>query len=223
MEKSFAQTFQDILNALEITYYRMAKDTGLSTAQLGKHLVGTKPGHETIATILSTYPQLNAEYLLFGTGEVLKEGNAKQIGIFGDMEFVDVPYLPLKVHASFIASYEETTPIKLEKYPVVKNGISTKNCLLIEVNGNSMKPTVNHGAKILAEKVERGNWGDVSGVLAVLYKDFFVVKRVRENEINSFRRLTLYSDNVNGGTVTIDGSDIREIWKVVKVYEQFIE
>ncbi len=151
-------------------------------------------------------------------------GSATTIGKFGDLLKVDIPYLSIKAYGSFIEAHNSSTELKLDYYPVIKtNEQNTDNLLLIEVNGNAMRPTINHGAKVLTTKEEKKKWGDVSGVYAVFYKDLIVIKRIRENELNSFGRLTLYSDNVNGGTVTIQASDIKEMWKVLSVYEQDIE
>lgn len=223
-KKEFADIFQTILGTLDITPYRIAKTLGVGAGPIERLKTGTKPSYDTLVSILDAYPQLNPDFVLFGEGTVLRDGNAKQIGIFGDMDFEDVAYLPIKAYAGFIATYEESTPIKLEKYPVLKTTtVNHKNCLLVEVNGNSMQPTLQHGSKVLTQKIERGYWADVSGVFVILYKDLLVVKRIRENDLNLNSTLTLYSDNRDGGTVTIKGGDIKEVWRVIKVIDQDVQ
>lgn len=223
-KKEFAKIFQNILEALDITTYRISKTLGVGAGPIERLKTGTKPSYDTLVSILYAYPELNPEYVLFGEGSVLRNGTAKPVRIFSDLDFEDVAYLPITAYASFIATYEETTPLKLKKYPVPKaTTLNLKNCLLVEVNGNSMQPTLQYGSKILIQKIERGYWADVSGVFVIFYKDLLVFKRVRENDLNLKNTLTLYSDNRDGGTLTIKGEDIKEVWRVIKVIDQNVQ
>lgn len=76
-EPSFKSIFQSILSTLGVTVYRVAKDIGTGVAPVQNLLKGGKPSYDTIVKILDAYPTLNPEYVLFGVGTVLRNGNAR--------------------------------------------------------------------------------------------------------------------------------------------------
>jgi hypothetical protein len=87
-----------------------------------------------------------------------------------------------------------------------------------------MSPQLVHGARILAVPVDAGDWIYQSGgVFAVIYRDFFVVKRIRENDLLTKHYLTLHSDNPMGGSVTVPSNQIRGIWRVANIVSAPVE
>jgi predicted transcriptional regulator len=66
------QRITKIYENLQITQYRFAKDTGVSTATLNNLIVNPEgsPSFSTIQKILSSYKNLNARWLLMGEGDM---------------------------------------------------------------------------------------------------------------------------------------------------------
>lgn len=88
----------------------------------------------------------------------------------------------------------------------------------------TMSPQLVSGARVMATPVAEGDWVYQSGgVYAVMYRDYLVVKRIRENNLLTHQQLTLYSDHPNGGSVTISADDLRGLWKVVRIVEAPVE
>lgn len=134
-----------------------------------------------------------------------------------------IPYLTVKATASFL---EKLTPEHYElneKFPVyfANNEQPKPNQIVIEIEGNSMEPTINHGSRILVESVPIGDIIYInSGIYAVAFDSKFCVKRIRENDLQATGTLTLYSDNQNSGYIRINRSEIRAIWKAIRIVDQ---
>ncbi|WP_460909603.1 LexA family transcriptional regulator [Spirosoma areae] len=226
-----AVTIQDrlkhIFDALGITIYQIAKELGENPSKFYNILNGrAKPSYDTIMSLLACYPQISADYLIRGITPVLNTTETNVRLMISDDDTVEVPFVPVKFYASFVESYAEgssTTDGELFRVrkPVTKGH---KNAVVLEISGNSMSPQLAHGAKVLAVPVNESNWEYQSGgVYAVMYRDYFVVKRIRDNELITRKYLTLHSDNPNGGNVTVPLQDIRGIWKIVTIVEAPVE
>lgn len=224
-------TIQDrlkqVFDALGITIYQISKELGENPSKFYNILNGrAKPSYDTIMSLLTCYPQISADYLIRGTLPVLNTPETNVRHISSDEDSVEVPFIPVKFYASFVESYADSVDTsELESFrirkPLMKN---YKRAVVLEISGNSMSPQLAHGAKVLAIPVSDSNWEYQSGgVYAVMYRDYFVVKRIRDNELLTKKYLTLHSDNPNGGNVTVPLQDIRAIWKVVSIVEAPVE
>lgn len=224
-------TIQDrlksVFDALGITIYQIAKELGENPSKFYNILNGrAKPSYDTIMSLLACYPQISADYLIRGNMPVLNspEANARMMPV--DDDTVEVMFVPVKFYASFVESFGEgisvadTESFRVRK-PIMKGH---KSGVVLEISGNSMSPQLAHGAKVLAVPVSENNWEYQSGgVYAVMYRDYFVVKRIRDNELLTRKYLTLHSDNPNGGNVTVPLQDIRGLWKIVSIVEAPVE
>ncbi len=221
------ERLRQVFDALEISIYQAAKDLGENSSKFYNILNGrAKPSYDTIMRLLEQYPQVRADFLLRGQRPVLDEPEPNGKVIELQVRYTDLPFVPTRFYASFIETYIEGLSMdQLEIYRVPVDVVGNhKNVVVIEVAGNSMSPQLANGAKVLAVLVDPSNWEYQSGgIYAVIYRDFFVVKRIKDNELLTKQRLTLHSDNPNGGTVTIPLKDIRGIWKVVRVIDSPVE
>lgn len=226
-----AVTIQDrlkqIFDALGITIYQIAKELGENPSKFYNILNGrAKPSYDTIMSLLACYPQISADFLIRGTLPVLNspEANARLMPVDDDMR--EIPFVPVKFYATFVESYSDTlNPTDMASFRVRKPLMkSYKNPVVLEISGSSMSPQLTDGAKVLAVPVGENDWEYQSGgVYAVMYRDYFVVKRIRDNELLTRKYLTLHSDNPNGGNVTVPLSDIRGLWKIVAIVEAPVE
>lgn len=224
-------TIQDrlkqVFDSLGITIYQIAKELGENPSKFYNILNGrAKPSYDTIMSLLVCYPQISADYLIRGILPVLHSPEANANVVNTDDDTVEVPFVPVRFYATFVESFAdggatlETEPFRVRK-PVLKGH---KKAVILEISGNSMSPQLAHGAKVLAVPVSESDWEYQSGgVYAVMYRDYFVVKRIRDNELITRRYLTLHSDNPNGGNVTVPLQDIRGLWKIVTIVEAPVE
>jgi repressor LexA len=227
------ETIQDrlkqVFDSLGMTIYQISKDLGENPSKFYNILSGrAKPSYDTIMSLLACYPQIRADYLLRGILPVLgdseREGNSRFA--IADENLVEVPFVPIKFYASFVETYTEGfRKNDMDTYRVRSASIrSNRPVVVIEVSGNSMTPQLSNGAKVLAEQVDQSNWEYQSGgIFAVMYRDFFVVKRIKDNELLTKKYLTLHSDNALGGSVTVSAKDLRGIWRIVSIVDSPVE
>ena len=218
---------KQVFDALGITIYQIAKELGENPSKFYNILNGrAKPSYDTIMSLLACYPQISADYLIRGILPVLNSPQANAVMTVTDEDTVEVPFVPVRFYATFVESYAEgigTTDAEMfrGRKPVTKGH---KQAVVLEISGNSMSPQLAHGAKVLAVPVNQSDWEYQSGgVFAVMYRDYFVVKRIRDNELITRKYLTLHSDNPNGGNVTVPLQDIRGLWKIVTIVEAPVE
>lgn len=224
---SIQDRLKQVFEALGITIYQIAKELGENPSKFYNILNGrAKPSYDTIMSLLACYPQISADFLIRGILPVLNQPEPNAVVMQSDDDTVEVPFVPVRFYATFVESYADgngtldTEPFRVRK-PVLKGH---KNAVILEISGNSMSPQLAHGAKVLAVPVSESDWEYQSGgVYAVMYRDYFVVKRIRDNELITRRYLTLHSDNPNGGNVTVPLQDIRGLWKIVTIVEAPVE
>jgi phage repressor protein C with HTH and peptisase S24 domain len=143
-------------------------------------------------------------------------GNAK---INSDL-FIELEYIPVKARAGFAELEQIVSSINQESFRVLKiEGESLVGQVVIEIDGDSMEPIYTSGSRVRAKEVDAGDWIYLnSGVYAVVYSNFFVVKRVKNSPANGV--LTLHSDNTEtGGTTDVPLSEVRKIWKVMRIVD----
>jgi len=202
-------------------------NNGFNQALLNK----IRNGHQSTPAVLirklgSDYG-VNVNYLFTGLGEPFTASSGQDgstaMAINGQSNFVEVPFITEKATASFIENFSATTAYNGEEtYRVyVKDGEELpKNASVVAVHGDSMEPQLVSGARILIAPVSISDWiYQNSGVYAVAYSSYLVVKRIKDNDLMRQRFLILHSDNPKGGSLTVPAADIRGLWKVIKVVD----
>lgn len=215
-----------IIEALNLTTYQIAKILDENSSKFYNIMNGkTKPSYNTIFKLVDKYPEISQDYLFKGIEPILI--NSKKEGaLLDDLAYEEIPYLPIKFQASFIETYNVSLKYEdLRKYSVLKATLKNKKQpVVIEIQGNSMSPQLQSGNKVLASKIQKIDWAYASGgVYAVMYRDFFVVKRIKDNDILSKGQLTLYSDNVKSGNITISVDEIIGVWKISNIIDAGVE
>ena len=95
-------------------------------------------------------------------------------------------------------------------------GLEGSNLFAIEIEGNSMFPTITNGDVVVCEQLERGESLKANSVYVIVTKDGVVAKRIQQNkENNNLTSLSLISDN--SGTYKPYDVDIDEVVKILKV------
>jgi phage repressor protein C with HTH and peptisase S24 domain len=138
---------------------------------------------------------------------------------------VYLPFVDARARASFAASFLSGATLEhlpLQPY-LSKPGLRLPtDAVLIEVEGDSMVPTVMPKDILLIAPVPESEWRYLSGgIYTVLYgQDHLVVKRVLQNTLATEGILRLISDNPTGGQIDLPGADISSIFRVLAVTRQ---
>ncbi|MBC8110031.1 MAG: helix-turn-helix domain-containing protein [Verrucomicrobia bacterium] len=216
-----------LLKDLNVTPYKLAQALGEKPTKLYNILNGkARPSYETLESILRQYPQINMNWLFRGEGEMLIENTLKLVET-DKLSYVDYPFVSVRFYGSFIGQYTDSFQQNWsDTYRVFFNeGEKVYNDgVIAEVEGNSMAPRISAGTKILIVPIVAADWAyQSSGIYAIMFKDFFVVKRIKDNELLTKNILMLHSDNTEAGSMLIHGKDLRGMWKVVKIVEAAID
>lgn len=215
-----------IIEALGLTTYQIAKTLDENSSKFYNIMNGkTKPSYDTIFRLVEKYPEINPDYIFKGIEPILI--NSKKDGaLVDDLLFEEIPYLPIKFQASFIENFDVSLKHDdLSKYSILKASLKNKKQpVVIEIQGNSMSPQLQSGNKVLASEVSQPDWGYINGgVYAVIYRDFFVIKRIKDNDILQKGYLILHSDNIKSGNIAIPQEDIKGIWKITNIIDAVVE
>ena len=137
-----------------------------------------------------------------------------------DIEVIFARRVPVAARATFAENLNEGGLEEFEEVPI-KNPtpeLRRPGALEIEVNGDSMEPTLRSGWSVACYPIDKSDFKYITGgIYAVVFGNFFVIKRIKDNDLLRTGTITLHSDNENGGTLTIPGEELRGIWKVVKI------
>ncbi len=224
---SIQHRLRQLFDELGLTIYQIAKDTNENPSKFYNILNGrAKPSYDTILTLLDKYPQISADYIFRGIKPILSVQKPVELAIIPESDMAEIPFIPVRFYASFIESVNEGLRANdLGTFRVEKALASTyPTAVVIEIAGNSMSPQLVSGARVMAVPVDESDWVYQSGgVFAVMYRDYLVIKRIRENNLLINKHLTLYSDHPNGGSVAVSASDLRGLWKVVRIVEAPVE
>ncbi len=206
---------------------KFAEKVGLSGAQVYYMVNAQKNfGIDKLLKIFNTFPELNAEWLLKGKGDMVA-GKKKVIsGVSGSLQMPkvvtidangknNIVQIDAKAAAGFPANYDnpqyfESLPAFSMPSPQFQDG--TYICL--QANGDSMHPTIYHHDWLIAEFLENPIDNIREGyVHVVVTKDGVVVKRVL-NRLDKRNKLVLQSDNEQYPTYEEDLSNVLQVYKV---------
>ncbi|WP_164851154.1 LexA family transcriptional regulator [Larkinella soli] len=99
-------------------------------------------------------------------------------------------------------------------------GADPARYLVVEVEGDRMKPELKDRARVLAEAVPPAEIPyESGGIYAVLFAGRFVVGRIKTNDLGQTDTLTVHSDDERFGSVTIKAADLRGLWKVTRIVD----
>ena len=182
-------------------------------------------GEEKLKNVLTAFPELNRDWLLYGEGSMLKEtaqadNNATFIAPYITDELVYLPLITTSAVASFDENLHHATN-EIDTYPVyVAKGetFDINKHVVIDVSGDSMYPTINDKAKVLCERVKPEQWANIPNekVVVVIYGSSFIIKRLLKNNLVINNSITLLADNRKYGETILQRCEIRAIFRVIK-------
>ncbi|MFA9370120.1 MAG: helix-turn-helix transcriptional regulator [Labilibaculum antarcticum] len=215
------------LDTQDLSVRKLEAKIGLSNGTFSKVKKGSAIGSDKMMLIFDAFPSLNPEWLFIGVGNMLKDGfkddssknlhknkseDKPQTFSFKEaIDIIELPYVSLTARASFASSCDNVYEPQ-DTYSVYRNSqFDYNNVKVLEVNGDSMEPTLVSGEKVLIREVNDSNWEYFIGLAAVAFKDMFVVKRITRNTGGI---LTLNSDNPFGGSFDVKIDDVCCIYKI---------
>lgn len=134
------------------------KTEGISNSEFSRKM-GLSPAYiasmrksmpeEKVEKLMSLFPQLNREWLMYGEGEMIKEFKDKEINPHR-MDRQMVPLIPAQAHAGTFEMYSEgVVPEDCLKIYSPYQGVQCA----IRVIGDSMEPEINSGSILFLEKI----------------------------------------------------------------------
>ncbi len=185
------------------------------------------PSWKTLEQLVKEYPNINFEYLAKGIGQPLIDIEVEEDEELSTREFsyIDVPFISIKALATFKSNYDpDFIQETQETYPVY--GLDQKTaeyCYVLEVEGNSMAPKITNGMKVLVRLEDPNNWCYASGVYAVFFKNFFVIKRIKRNQLMTIGTMELHSDAYENDFHIVRKEDLRNMLKLIRYVDGSIE
>lgn len=205
------------------------KTVGLSNGSVSK--MGENTRRSTLDKISKKFPELNRIWLITGEGNMLNEesepkANAELLGVA----------IPANIEATIPIRFFEPEPsatfrefcVGVNETPDTINILPEQSdhiddlCCVFKVSGDSMAPQIQDKAKVLCREVIPSKWHYIRhGVIAIVYDDRFVIKRVRKNYLDTENYILLCSDNpAYPNTEKAYLGNIRCIYEVIRVISQ---
>lgn len=204
-----------------ISMKEFEKRCGLSSGYVTSMRKGY--GENKLNNVLHAFPDLNRDWLLYNEGDMLKSDTIKPITSYIQENLVYLDYVSVNAAASFVESMYDTV-YSFDKYgvmPEVGEELGNDD-IVFQIEGESMYPTIPNGSKILAKRIPEGMWESASGVVVVVYNKTLTVKRILKNSLFADNILTLKADNPTHGQVDVSRSEIRGMWKAIRIVSQKI-
>jgi transcriptional regulator with XRE-family HTH domain len=147
------------------------------------------------------------------------KSNVRVASIFDKKEVVYYRRLEVGARATFAESFmNDSNYDDLPLFPVVRMVGDPDEGLVMDINGDSMEPTLRSGWKVLVEELPNSDaWKDARpGIYIVIFKHHFVIKRIKHNTLSTTGKVLLESDNPEGGVEEVIIDDIHGMWRVVR-------
>jgi phage repressor protein C with HTH and peptisase S24 domain len=219
------QAIADLLKALDITPYQMAKTLGYNNGDKIYNIINrkNKPGFDTLHDILTHYPQINADWLLRGEGTMLKTDAAKTvapappvaapIALYRPIEEWEenkmIPVVDKPAYASLMGGFADADPESFARIYLadLRPG---RPYVAIRIYGDSMHPTIADHDVVVASQLSSPAEIKSNYIYIVVTTDSVYCKRV----MNHGNRLQLKSDNRAHPYFSVDVSEVRSVWEV---------
>jgi repressor LexA len=221
----------------KLTTREVAAYIGRSNSQVTRYESVETADIRDIVDKLAKLYKVTADYILYGEDgpppAVLEmRRQVAQLGIVpmseapirykaADIEVAFARRVPVAARATFAEDLDNGEGLESFEEVAIQNPtpeLRRPGALEIVVNGDSMEPTLMSGWSVACYQIAKADFKYLpSGIYAIVFGNFFVIKRIKDNDLLRSGTLTLHSDNARGGTLTVPGEELRGIWKVVKV------
>lgn len=212
MEENILQRIDKIAEEEGITLTALETSIGASKGVLTRALAkNTDIGTKWVVKIVENYPRYSAEWLLMGTGQMVKTESVNDGGTIYTVstlrklktdrkrELQSVPLYDLKATAGIVDLFDETNRSKHIPISYITIPNLPKCDGAIPITGDSMYPLLKSGDMVLYREVhDKKNiiWGEMYLVaISHLGDDFFFAKYIQKSEQDGWVKLV--SQNAN--------------------------
>ncbi|WP_211240580.1 S24 family peptidase [Adhaeribacter aquaticus] len=209
-----------------------SKMIGVSHTTIATLLPGSresKPGFEIIAKLLDRFPEISAEWLVRGEGDMFKSN--KHTPIATELRTTDeviiitpdtsdsvmVPMIDMKAAANYLSGYQSSGYYNSLGHTTLPGYMARGGThYWLQVKGDSMETTLFEGDWLLCEQIPKDQWETAEdfNIYVVVSKDRGVqVKRIK-NRLRSKGFLRCRSDNRAHKPYSVVHDDVLGLWKV---------
>lgn len=202
------------------------KQAGISSGYLSKQFNRIADiGESILVQITENCPDLNPEWLLLGTGDMLRnESTPKATALSLNIncingDFINIPLVDISVAAgSGLYNGEYLNEVEVISLPrsMVKDG---KMYLCVRAKGRSMEPSILDGGHLIIRQLERSEWENIRDNYVYVVSDTdgrAYVKRLK-NRLHQHGFVVCMSDNAdkqNYSNFNLYEEELNTIWYV---------
>ena len=136
--------------------------------------------------------------------------------------FVELPFVSIQARTTFAEilgnekNYGLADTLRIVANEPLEN---YRGQIVIEIDGDCMGPRLCMGDRVRCRYVPLSDWPFLpAGVYAVSFSNYFVVKRIKSNELQTRQFLTLHSDNgETGGSLDVPRAQLHHVWHVLDI------
>jgi len=209
-EKSLIK--KNILQFIEnkgVSKYKFYQDTGITRGILDQN---NGMSEENTAKFPAQYPEINAEWLLTGKGEMLKVDNVA-VALVPEKGIPLVNATAIGGYGNNVFAFEERD---VKEYYVIPKFRHKKVDFMIEVEGSSMYPKYNSGDVVACRIINERNFIQWNKTHVVATRDQgIIIKRIKPSEEPNC--LLMVSDNSSYDPFLVPEEEIEGLAIVVGV------
>ena len=224
--KNIVMMIKILIEHENVSPSKFAKMIDFNQSNLSKILNGDRNVAPNLINAICDNLNVSYKWLVNGEGSMFltESSDAQPIKTYINDELIEVPIVDADAAATFIENMYDQH-YNVDKYGVMQEegeDLNSGEYVVFKVVGESMVPTIPDKAKVLAMRIPEERWEELSGVVFVVYGKMFVIKRILKNSLFTNNIITLKSDNPLYGQMEVDRTEIRGMWKAIRIVSQRI-
>lgn len=224
--KNIVMRIKILIEHENVSPSKFAKMIDFNQSNLSKILNGDRNVAPKLINAICDNLNVSYKWLVNGEGSMFltEPSNAQPIKTYINDELIEVPIVDADAAATFIENMYDQH-YNVDKYGVMQEegeDLNSGEYVVFKVVGESMVPTIPDNAKVLAMRIPEERWEELSGVVFVVYGKMFVIKRILKNSLFINNIITLKSDNPLYGQMEVGRTEIRGMWKAIRIVSQRI-
>lgn len=224
--KNIVMRIKILIEHENVSPSKFAKMIDFNQSNLSKILNGDRNVAPKLINAICDNLNVSYKWLVNGEGSMFltEPSNAQPIKTYINDELIEVPIVDADAAATFIENMYDQH-YNIDKYGVMQEegeDLNSGEYVVFKVVGESMVPTIPDNAKVLAMRIPEERWEELSGVVFVVYGKMFVIKRILKNSLFINNIITLKSDNPLYGQMEVGRTEIRGMWKAIRIVSQRI-
>lgn len=224
--KNIVMRIKILIEHENVSPSKFAKMIDFNQSNLSKILNGDRNVAPKLINAICDNLNVSYKWLVNGEGSMFltEPSNAQPIKTYINDELIEVPIVDADAATTFIENMYDQH-YNVDKYGVMQEegeDLNSGEYVVFKVVGESMVPTIPDKAKVLAMRIPEERWEELSGVVFVVYGKMFVIKRILKNSLFINNIITLKSDNPLYGQMEVGRTEIRGMWKAIRIVSQRI-